>query len=224
MKMQLFTTFILLLLFTACNEPRGQRKSSTEGGSFIDFGPQSNGPTGNSGNESGGSTTSGSQVPSEISHCQWSQDGVNGFSDTSSHLGSYTLCQSSTTETEIYIQIKTPITDSALCFIPTNSTSSGASRYIGEVRCLNATDSKKIYKVTLVKNRPSPPGGASFSQYPLNSVMVMKDKAYFFPAPFYVYQLAPDAYIKCSTFLDYYQDPSYCDAFKQVGQYVFKVF
>lgn len=159
-------------------------------------------------------------IPKEISHCSWSTDGQSHYAEeTNAHLGAHTICQDNSNEKNIYIQIKEPINDSQVCLIPTY-TSSGKTIYIGEPRCLLLTDPQKIYKVELSKNRDS----SNYSKYAINSVMVMKDKAYFYPSPFYQYSLAPDAYIFCSQFLDQYGDPSYCQAFKSKNEYVFKLF
>lgn len=163
----------------------------------------------------GGSGTP--QIPEEISHCTWATDGVNGFALNHAHLGPFNICQGKNSDTEIHIQIKNPITDAQLCIFPTYHSSS-ASVYIGEARCFIASNPKTVYKVNLLKNRPN------YGQFNVTGVMVMKDKAYFYPAPFYQYVLSPDAYLFCSQFLDTYQDPSYCQAFRSVGQYVYHQF
>jgi hypothetical protein len=163
-------------------------------------------------------TPSTSTIPSEVSHCSWSSDGVSGFETTNnSHLGHHTLCQSSSNPDDIYIQVKTKIEGSQVCFIP-NYSNSSASIYIGGPRCIMLDDNRKIYKITLYKNR------AGYSGYAINSVMAMKDKLYFYPAPFNQNVLAPDAYIYCSQFLDQYNHAGYCDSFKSLGEYVYKKF
>ena len=54
--------------------------------------------------------------------------------------------------------------------------------------------------------------------------MIMKDKTYLYPAPFYQYLLSPDAYFFCTRWLDQTGDPSYCNAFKSVGEYIYGSF
>jgi hypothetical protein len=157
------------------------------------------------------------QIPAEISHCQWSTDGVNNFKYNHTHLGNFNICQSSQSEVDINIQIRSPITDAQLCILPTYHSGS-SSIYIGEPRCFLASNPKTVYKVTLLKNRPN------YGHLNVTGVMVMKDKAFFYPAPFHQYVLSPDAYLFCSQFLDMYQDSSYCNAFKNVGQYVYHQF
>lgn len=180
----------------------------------------------NSGDSTGGSSGgSGAEqdsfeslIPDEIKHCKWSEDGITGFEMSSnSHLGPHTLCQSKTTNTDIFVQVKNPISDAQVCLIPTYA-SNNASVYIGEPRCLMLNNNKKIYKVSLLKNRPG------YGNFNINGVMVMKDKAFFYPAPFFQHVLSPDAYLFCSQFLDQYGDPSYCNSFKSVGQYHYKAF
>lgn len=157
-------------------------------------------------------------LPDEIKHCNWSADGQTGFEKSSnSHLGAHTICQSQTNEVDIYLQIKNPISDAQVCLIPTYS-NGNASIYIGEPRCLMVNDNKRIYKVTLLKNRQG------YSSFSVTGVMAMKDKAFFYPPPFYQHVLSPDAYLFCSQFLDQYGDDSYCQSFKSVGQYVYKKF
>ncbi|ATH08103.1 hypothetical protein BIY24_09120 [Halobacteriovorax marinus] len=219
---------LLLSLFIAsCDAPRDRRTAYSSNSYDQSQGyynlPNSNGTVTTGGSDSSSDDSSDdsddasdSTIPTEIQHCSWSSDGVNGFAESSSHLGQYTLCQS-TNKKDVWIQVKTPITDSQVCIIPTHNSGS-ASVYIGEPRCLMISDSKKIYKVTLYTNR------TGYTNFSITGAMVMKDKAYFYPSPFYQYVLSPDAYIYCSQFLDQYKDSSYCNAFKSVGQYVYKVF
>lgn len=157
-------------------------------------------------------------IPEEIKHCSWSADGKTGFENSSnSHLGAHTICQSQNSEVDVYLQLKNPISDAQICLIPTYSSGS-SSIYIGEPRCLMVNDNKRIYKVTLLKNRQG------YSSFDVTGVMAMKDKAFFYPPPFYQHVLSPDAYLFCSQFLDQYGDDSYCQSFKSVGQYVYKQF
>ncbi|CAN0328137.1 unnamed protein product, partial [Chrysoparadoxa australica] len=163
----------------------------------------------------GGTTTGGSgsvSIPSDASHCRWSMDGSSNFPYGHAHLspnedsqteGAYTLCQSSTNNTEVYLQLKNPITGHQLCLIPTYHSGTN-SVYIGEPRCLYVSSNTSIYKVSLIKNR------TGYSSYPVTGVMMMRDKAYEYGAPFYQVILSPDAYIFCSQWLAQYGDTSYC--------------
>lgn len=234
MGRSLLFTLSAALLFTGCFEQGRDRSTvqSTRNNSDI---YANRTPSGGAialpaeGSESGGSSEGGSGsgdsgtnfeslIPEEIKHCQWSADGITGFQlSSNAHLGPHTLCQSKTVNTDVFVQVKNPIVDAQVCIIPTYA-SNNASVYIGEPRCLMLNDNKKIYKVSLLKNRPG------YGNFNVNGVMVMKDKAFFYPAPFYQHVLSPDAYLFCSQFLDQYGDPSYCNSFKSVGQYHYKAF
>lgn len=215
-------TLLMTLTLVSCDTAR-DRRTAYSSNTYDTTGSYITNPTSSTGTVTVGGTDSTtddssteSTIPSEIAHCTWSEDGVSGFSESHTHLGEYTICQS-TNKKDVWIQVKTPITDSQVCIIPTHNSGS-SSLYIGEPRCLMISDSKTIYKVTLYTNR------TGYTNFSITGAMVMKDKAYFYPAPFYQYVLSPDAYIYCSQFLDQYKDSSYCTAFKSVGQYVFKVF
>jgi len=225
-----------LIITASCDAPRDRRAAYKEDTS--DSGPYWFSPSSSSGGQTSSdsssdsssdtstdrtdttsdTTSSDSNIPEEIKHCSWSTDGTSGFSTTDKpHLGDHTLCQSKSNPNDIYIQVKTTIPDSQVCFIPTYNSSS-ASVYIGGPRCIMINETKKIYKITLNKNR------TGYSGYAINSVMVMKDKAYFYDSPFNQLVLAPDAYIYCSQFLDQYGHPGYCESFKRRNEYVFKKF
>jgi len=157
-------------------------------------------------------------IPEQITHCSWSQDGIDGFAATNDHIqGAYTVCKSKvgqkSTQLDIYFQAAKVITDSQLCFIPTTNKDS-KTIYVGEARCLNIVSNKQIYQITLIANR--------YSDSIITGVMIMKDKTYLYPAPFYQYLLGPDAYFFCSRWLDQTGDSSYCQAFKSVGQYFYQ--
>lgn len=220
---------IILVTAMACQGPRDARsRRGATSDAFTDSTSPNNSNNGNGsgngetivvedpGNGGGGTNTN---LPTEIQQCQWSSDGSNGFAASSSHLGSYTFCQAAAPapETDVYLQMKFPVTDSQICVIPTFNNGPN-SIYIGEPRCLTVTDNKKIYKIGLVKNRPG------YSNFAVTGAMIMKDKAFFYPAPFYQYVLSPDAYIFCSNFLDQYGDASYCNAFRSVGEYHYHQF
>ncbi len=224
------SSLVLLTLLTSCDTPRSDRRVTGTASNYSLYGnnnyttprdtiddptpPLEVTPT-------PGTTPTPVTIPSEVSHCRWSQDGANGFERGSAHLspnedsvseGAYTLCQSSTNELDVYLQLKNPITDQQLCLIPTHH--SGAnSVYIGEPRCLVVRSNTSLYKITLIKNR------SGFTGHTLNGVMMMKDKAYQYAAPFYQMILSPDAYIFCSQWLAQYGDPSYCVSFQEGGHY-----
>ena len=221
-------------LMTGCDAPRSERRTSAGSASSTDlfFNPVggTSGGTTTGGSSTGGSTTGGDTgsvtIPNEVSHCNWSPDGQNGFQSAAAHMapdettasnGNYTLCQSTTNPLDVYLQVKNPITSEQLCLIPTYH-SAGNSVYIGEPRCLYVRSNTTLYKITLVKNR------SGFSTYPVTGVMMMRDKAYEYGAPFYQVILSPDAYIFCSQWLAQYGDPSYCIPFKSAGHYIYHQF
>ncbi len=227
MKNIIRLAFLVLLVATmACEGPRDAR--SRRGATDDAF---SSSTSTDSDNDDGGvtvadndngnttSTDTGTQIPPEIDHCNWSTDGVNGFESSSTHLGSYTFCQAESpgVETDVYLQLQMPISDSQVCVIPTFNNGAN-SIYVGEPRCLSATDNKRIYKIGLIKNRPG------YSNFAITGAMIMKDKAFLYPAPFNQYVLSPDAYLFCANFLDQYGDGSYCQAFSSVAQYKYHQF
>lgn len=167
--------------------------------------------------ESTNSTDNTPTVPDNIKHCKWSFDGSNGYQYTSTLLGNFTVCKSSTTETDIYVQASTAITSERLCLFPATSNNS-KTVFIGEATCQFLPDPKKAYKFKLYKNR------TNFQSYPITGVMMVFHKVYNFPYPYSRAMSAVEAYIDCSLQQDLYGDSRYCQAFKSVGQYVFKSF
>jgi hypothetical protein len=212
---------ILLSIFIGCDAPRSRRDSGYDSTQYNPYAVNTsaysptvtdpNSVVADSNTTTPDATTS---IPAEISHCQWSSDGNNGFQvSNTQHLGGYTLCQSSEDETIVYVQVQYPITSEDLCLIP-NYYSGSRSIYIGEPRCLQIASNKEIYKVDLIKNR------SGFESYSINGVMMMKDKAFVYPWPFAQAIKSPDAYIYCANWLDSYGDASFCTAFDSVGEYV----
>jgi len=220
MKTILFLT--LGLIIVSCNEPTRNRRlayqSDNSNNNAYQYGanfsttnptvaPTSISPT----------PTTNPNIPSDANHCKWSTDGITGFERQSTHLGEYTLCQSKTDETKVYIQLKT-VPEKQICIIPTSADSSGGSVYIGEPRCLLVTSNLAIYPVTLLKNRQS------FTSYPLNSVIMMKDLIYYtYGYPYSGPRYAPTAYLECMA-NNIYLDTRYCKAFNALGQHVFHKF
>ncbi len=156
-----------------------------------------------------------------ISGCTISTDGTTNFKYPSNHLGKFNICKSSLPSstsgaTDIYIQTLNKITSERLCILPTYHTGS-ASIFIGEPRCLFLPDPKKIYKVDLLKNR------VGYSGYNITGVIMMKDIVFQFPAPL-GRMLSVDAYIDCIITLDKTGNPSKCQAFNSLGQFVYHTF
>lgn len=220
MKKALALILFLSIAITGCEQPRQTRGFSRGSASNA---LESSSPTSSSSGTSVTPTATptisvgGVTIPTEISQCSWSQDGINGFASSHTHIGAYTLCKSVSDETDIYLQVKDNISDSQICLFPT-ATDGTNSYYIGEARCLMVTNNKQIYKIKMYKNRPG------FESKSITGIMIMKDKAFFYPAPFYQYVLSPDAYLYCSNWLTIYKDQSYCIAFKSVGQYTYHQF
>lgn len=226
-KYKLFIIILSLGYLSSCDAPRTDRRvAAGTANDFSIFGNPNPTYTGTPGATPTPGDTGGLNVPSDASHCSWSGDGSNGFPYSNAHLaadesnsseGGYSVCQSSTTETDVYLQLKTPITGHQLCVIPTYHSGSN-SVYVGEPRCLYVRSSTSIYKVSLIKNR------VGYTSYPITGVMIMRDKAYEYGSPFYQVILSPDAYIFCSQWLAQYGDPSYCIPFKSAGHYVYHQF
>jgi hypothetical protein len=234
MKITFHISLIIgFIILSGCDQARTGRNSVQRDNTFETIGPSySNFDTGTpttgsiTGTGSGSGQNTGNPsttptvpnaIPPEVAHCSWSQDGISGFAFTHKHIGDYTYCQSKNDEGVVYIQLKTPSEQEHLCMIPTSHIS-GTSTYLGEPRCLVVNDPKKIYRVTLLKNRPG------YSTYNISGSMIMKDKMYWFDPPFYQYLLAPDAYIRCVNWQAYTGDSSYCDSFNRTGEYVYHQF
>lgn len=228
-----------MMALTSCDSPRSQRaiSSNNNGNSLNNLHPSSM-DLGNSNNIStNGSFTNAqaSTIPSDATHCKFATDGINGFESTSTHLGDYTLCQSSSDKSIMYFQLKTPTNNSngnqSICFIPTTSNGSN-SIYIGNPMCGQFTDPKAVRKITFIK----------YSQYSnaiINGVIFFKDASWQYPV---YYQYGPvgngnnyypvynnsintlDAYKLCMNMLSALGNPSNCNYFKTAGQYVFKQF
>ncbi|MDD0853100.1 hypothetical protein HBN50_08330 [Halobacteriovorax sp. GB3] len=221
MKKLVFPLLLSFLLYS-CEQPKNNR--SFYSGAITNSSTNStNSSTDDASDRTDTKTDTGdttddstSTIPDEIKDCNWSTDATTNYSESSSHLGSYNICLKST---NLYIQFKTAITESQVCFFPAYE-NGGKSFYIGNPRCFVPEQSSKIYKVTLHKDRDN----GRYSGLAINAVMMMKDKAYFYGKPFYQWVLAPDAYMYCSKFLELYNNSSYCSAFKSKGEYSYKRF
>ena len=219
-----FILTILSLSLISCDAPRDRSSawtSSSTAGSFTSSTTdEATDRTSDSTVDETSTDATTVTIPEEIDHCKWSLDGSTNFDDyDNTHLGVNTICQSSTSKQDIYIQVKTPIIDSQVCFIPLISVN-GVSKRAGNPRCQWLKDNTKIYKITLYTNRSGYVGKEDL----INSVMVLRDKKYGYGSPFNQYLLAPDAYIYCDNFNDLYNYSGYCDAFKEINQYKYKAF
>ena len=247
--MKKFRPFIIIVLalISGCDSPRSQRANNTNSG-FNSSG-SSNGFTSsgniatidlnnnNSPTIATTSTTTGtlSVVPTDASQCKFSSDGVTNFDSTSTHLGQYTLCQSTADKNIVYFQLQTPPVnnngDVSICLIPTTSSGSN-SIHIGNPMCGFFSDPKAIRKITFVKY-------AQYANATMTGVIFFKDLKWIYPT-FYNYtyvngapQYYPiynnyintlDAYKLCMSMLADINNSSNCTYFKNVGQYVYKQF
>lgn len=218
---KLIPLLALLIFTTSCDSPRSQRSIISSTGNSLSSGSSgsSSGVNLGSSTSTGDTTTSTSNIPSDATHCKFSTDGVNNFESTSTHLGSYTLCQSSTDKNSFYMQVKTPPVGSSgtvsICFIP-HTTSGSNSIYVGNPMCGSFTDPKSVKKITFVKY-------TQYSDALINSVMFFKDTSYYYSSPYNRTMMTLDAYKTCMNALAY-NNSTYCQAFKNVGQYVLKSF
>mgnify|MGYP007063383099 CR=1 FL=1 len=226
------TTFIVLFLsiMYSCEKPRSRRPTTLEDSKErFSYSPSYEMPQSintnqidtndkgfddkNNSDNSSTSSTENVSIPQEISHCTWNLDGKTKLQYNHQIIGDYTLCQASNDESTIWIQVSNPITDSALCFVPVTSDNNN-STYVGEPRCTYIYEQSKVYPIKLYKNR------SGYYSYPINGVMVMKDKPVYFPQPFNMPKLVPDAYIFCMEYLARTGDGGYCESFDSAGQYI----
>lgn len=237
----LIINFVIIIMVTlsSCDSPRSQRSlsSNNNSNSLNNLHPASM-DMGNSNNISGTGSFISPQpttIPSDATHCKFATDGVTGFESTSTHLGEYTLCQSSSDKNVMYFQLKTPATNSngdlSICFIPTTSNGSN-SIYIGNPMCGQFKDPKGVRKITFIKY-------SQYSNATINGVIFFKDASWQYPI-YYKYGIVGnsynyypiynnsintlDAYKLCMNMLGDINNPSNCNYFKSAGQYVFKQF
>lgn len=220
--MSKFLILTLAILITySCDNPRGRRvkiSKSNESAYNFEGSTGSGGSGSSSGGTNSGTTQETANIPTDAKHCRFSNDGQNNYESSSNHLGSYTLCQSSTDKNVFYIQIKTPPVDStgdvSVCFIP-QTTSGTTSIFVGDPMCSTFPDPKMVKKITFQKYN-------SYSNALINSVIFFKDSKYYYPA-YEQYINTLEAYGICMSELSKGVS-KYCDSFKQVGQYVIKNF
>lgn len=202
----------LLMITTACDSPRSQRaliSSKSNSLSGANLGAENTIPDTTT-------PTTASNIPADATHCKFSTDGISGFASTSAHLGSYTLCQSSTDKTVFYAQFKTPPVgpsgDVSICFIP-HTTSGSESIYIGNPMCGTFTDPKSVKKISFVKY-------TQYSSALINNIMFFKDTYYYYPM-YGKNVMTLDAYKDCMARLSLVPKvTTYCNSFKSVNQYV----
>lgn len=219
MKLILPLTIAALFTLTSCDSPRSQRRISSTSNSLSNNAATVNWNDTNSGTSTPTPTptsTSSTTIPSEASHCKFATDGASGFESTSTHLGDYTLCQSSTDKNVMYFQLKTPPTntsgDISICLIPTASNGSN-SIYVGNPMCGYFKDPKAVRKITFIKY-------AQYSNATINGVIFFKDLSWYY---YNGYMMTLDAYKTCMNMLAV-GNSAYCEKFKSVGQYVYKQF
>ena len=210
----------LLFILSSCDSPRSQRAIiSSQSGNSLTGGSNSGVNLGGTTGDTTTGTTTPSNIPSDATHCKFSTDGINGFESTSSHVGAYTLCQSSTDKNTFYVQIKTPPVgssgDVSLCFIP-HTTSGSNSIFVGNPMCGTFTDPKSVKKITFVKY-------SEYSNALINSIMIFKDTSYYYMSPYNRVIMTFDAYKICMNALSV-GNTAYYQAFKAVNQYVLKSF
>ncbi len=218
----------LLAVIASCDSPRTQRSivSSKSNGlasgnnAGLDWGEPRSGSITNSNIPDVKTETTDSLIPAEAKHCKFSTDGINGYASTSTHLGSYTLCQSSKNKNEFYAQIKTPPVgpsgDVSICFIP-HTTSGSESIYVGNPMCGTFTDSKVVKKITFVKYN-------QYTNASINNVLFFKDTYYFYPM-YGKNVMTLDAYKDCMNRLSQVpKNVNFCNSFKSVSQYVIQSF
>lgn len=229
---------ILMVVVTSCDSPRSQRalsfnnnnSSNNLHSAAIDFGNSNN-----ISDNTNTTTTPATTIPTDATHCKFATDGVTGFESTSTHLGEYTLCQSSNDKNIMYFQLKNPPTNSSgdlnICFIPTTSSGSN-SIYVGNPMCGQFKNPKAVRKITFIKY-------SSYSNAIINGVLFFKDANWQYPL-YYKYGLVGnmynyypvynnsintlDAYKLCMNMLSDKGSPLNCNYFKSAGQYVFKQF
>ena len=218
----------LIFLFTAC-VPSGDtvnQQNSSYAAPEATATSSSGDSSSNNSTSSTSSTNSSfveyltySQLPETVSDCSFSSNGTDNFAVTDNTVfGDYTICQDSAQEKDIYIQFATTQA-TQLCLIPLYQSSNKAI-HLGTAKCLYASDPQTIYKVSLTKDR------SSYSSYPINALMVLKNKSYSFGAPFTNADSlnALNAFYDCMNILNLYGNDSYCNEFKNSAEYILQYF
>jgi hypothetical protein len=218
---------LTIMLITSCDSPRSQRSISssanntlTSNGNIAAVNLDNSNSSTIATTTTAATTTAGviSIIPTDATHCKFATDGVNGFESTSTHLGDYTLCQSSVDKSIAYFQLKTPPTNSngdiSICLIPTTNSGS-TSIYVGNPMCGYFKDPKSVRKINFIKY-------AEYTNATITGVIFFKDLSWYYPV-YNNYMMTLEAYKTCMNMLTY-GNAAYCQSFKNVGQYVFKQF
>ncbi|MBT7766022.1 MAG: hypothetical protein HN730_02635 [Bdellovibrionales bacterium] len=220
---------VTILLLSACNPPRDRRVTRNEQYVIRSNDGESEQTSGNStvtddgGDEQSSSNSDSSSttnVNPGMENCNFATSSDNQYHFTHSHLGAsngYNICQNTQDPKKVHLQLKSAISDAKVCIIPT-SNRNGLTVFIGEPRCLMMSEASKIEEIPLLINR------TGFETLSINGVMIIRDKSYFYGWPYNQYLLAPDAFVFCSQWLDNYSDPSYCNTFNAVGEYIYHQF
>lgn len=214
---------LCMFVFTSCDSPRDRRANLTNTSLSNSY---SNGVnynndrtnTGSTTDTTGSNTTTNSSLPSDAQHCSFSTDGQNNYAQQGTHITAFNVCKSSTDANTFYVQIKDPNSNSLglssvnICLIPMTS-SNGSSIHVGNPQCGVFTDSKTVRKITFYKS-------SQYSSATINSVMIFKDLKYFYPGFGVSYAINTlQAYSTCMSYLNLYNNPYYCQAFKSAGYY-----
>jgi hypothetical protein len=221
---------IVMVMISSCNEQRSRStaysKNNNNGLTSLGGTNYKTGTTTTDGRIPAGTIDSGtgrvddkSTLPPEVAHCKFALDTKSALEIPSSSLGAMTICKSKEDDRIIYTQFEKDQTARILMF-PTYH-SGTKSFYIGSpVYNIQETTlaAYKIYKYELEKNRKG------FENYPITGVMMMKDEVNFYPFPFQGPYRNNEAYMMCNDWLYHSNDSRYCNAFKAVGKYVYKVF
>jgi hypothetical protein len=149
----------------------------------------------------------------------------DSISYSSEFLGEYKICRPERSETRLKIELKNPNIERKYCFIPNYfNPSTKKAIYIGEPRCVFVKSPDKPVELTLLKNRNSQQGSDDYSNFPINSVMILIDEVHSFPPPYEYPMSSVEAYLKCYEFIDSLEDSAYCQAFKEMKLYTFHSF
>lgn len=197
--------FIFILIFIGCEQPRKRQTLTTDSyqGAFTTGNPSTGGSSG-SGENGGGSDdgSGGSNIPNEFT-CQ--NLGTTNYSKSSPHLNNYNICQSNVDPGHIAIQLEDDH-NAQVCVFPTHASGYGSILVGTQAGCFYANAGEVNY-IQLANNRPG------YGNYPINSVMIIKDIQYGFPSPYNSVEYATTAYVECQQILEAYNEPSFCQTF-----------
>lgn len=223
----IYITIICLTAISCMDQQRTSRARSFQGfenDSDSSYSSPSNNYETTKSYPTTGSNQSTTNIPSDANHCTFSMDGSTGYTKFSSDLLDYNVCQSSQNESKIYFQQKVPYSGSRICFIPTyNETGSSLSIYLGSPGCVFVNNKSTIYEIQLEKNRSAPYGAPPYSNFPIKGLIIVKDEAKTYPAPYSGTFQNPDAFLLCSQKMDI-GDARFCETFKSLGFYTFVKF